>query len=112
MTWRAIYNASDGRLLSVGTKWTEPPRPGTDFKEYVDKPDGIENMWDGSIKDFIPRPPKVLIDRFDDLLSDPDFAQGHAQIPPPFRPGLESAIKNILGTERFRNVAGSVEIGR
>ena len=110
--WRAIYRTDNGRLLSVASIWTDPPRPGTSFKEYVDRPDQGENMWDEVALDWIPRPPQVLIDRWDDLLADPEFADGHAKIPQPFRKAVEASIKRLLGAERFRLESESVEIGR
>ena len=109
--WRAIYETETGRLRSIGSVWIDPLPPGLSFKEYESKPNVDGVMWDETALDWVPRPPKIFIDRWDDLLDDPDFAPGHSQIPPPFRKGLERAIQNIMGNERFRNAGESKEIG-
>ncbi len=107
--WRQYYLIDTGRPTSLGTVFGPTP-PRHAFIEFVEKPLDSD-MWDEATLSFIPRPPKILIDRWEDLLADPDFAPGHSQVPSPFRAGLERAIQNIMGNERFRNVAETKEIG-
>ncbi|KKM02264.1 hypothetical protein LCGC14_1786190 [marine sediment metagenome] len=114
MTWRAIYDTADGRLHSVGTVWTDPPRAGTDFKEFAEKPDDA-SMWDEVTRAFVPRPPKVLIDRMDDLEGHPTFTQFSEvfdSLTNQQKAKVRNAIRKMLGAEQFRNVSGSVEIGK
>lgn len=112
MIWRAIYNSSDGRLRSVGSVWTEPP--GTDFREYAEKPDDSENMWDEATRNFIPRPPKILIDRMDDLEGHPTFLQFQEvfdTLTSQQKAKVRNALRMMLWSEQFRNVAESIKIG-
>ena len=113
--WRSIFDSTTGRLLSVGSVWTIPPRPGTDFLETFERPDQGGNMWDEATRDWVPRPQKVLIDRMDDLESHPSFK--------PFQDvfnalsggekgKMRSSIIKLLGADRFRSSTQSVEIGR
>lgn len=113
MTWRAIYETATGRLLSVGSVWTDPPREHTAFKEYVDRPDQ-GNDWDVGTLDFVPRPPKVLIDRMDDLETHPtflQFAEVFDTLTNQQKAKVRNAIRKMLGAEQFRLVSESVEIG-
>lgn len=115
MPWRCIYNSSNGRLLSVGSRWTEPPKPGTDFLELADQPDFDAVMWDTNTRNWILRPSKILIDRMDDLEGHPTFAQ-FAEVFDTLtsqqKAKTRNAIRKMLGTEQFRNVNGSLEIGK
>lgn len=113
--WRSIYDSSDGRLLSVGSRWTDPPRPGTSFLETADKPDDVANMWDEIARDWIPRPPKIRIDRMDDLETHPTFLQFQDvfdTLTAQQKAKVRNAIRMLLGEEQFRNIGQSVEIGK
>lgn len=114
MTWRAIYDKETGKLLSVGTIWTIPPRPETAFKEYIDRPDQ-ERDWDIGILDFVSRPPEVLINRMDDLESHPtflQFAEVFDSLTKQQKAKVRNAIRKMLGAEEFRTVSEAVEIGK
>lgn len=95
----------------MGTVFVDPLPSGLDFLEMEEKPPDTD-MWDEGTRSFIPRPPKVLVDRWDDLLNDPDFGPSHANLPPPFRAAQERAVKKLLGDERFRNQGEGKEVGR
>ena len=115
MAWRCIFDSSTGRLRSVGTVWTEPPRPGTDFRESVDRPDQGPNMWDEATRDWVPRPPKIRLDRMDDLEGHPTFLQFQEVFDTLItqqKVKVRNAIRKMLGTEQFRKVNESLEIGK
>lgn len=114
MAWRAVYRTSDGKLLSVGSVWTVPPKAGTDFIALADRPPDDE-MWDKATTAFVPRPPKVLLDRFDDdLLTHPKYAQFrdvYDSLSNPDKAKVRNAIRQILGAELKRSEAEDDEIG-
>lgn len=113
--WRSIFDRGSGKLRSVGTVWTDPPRPETDFIETLERPDQGDDMWDEAIRNWAPRPPKVLIDRTDDLETHPTFLQFQEvfdTLTNQQKAKIRNAIRKMLGTEQFRNVSGSIEIGK
>jgi len=64
--------------------------------------------------DFVPRPPKVLIDRMDDLETHPtflQFAEVFDTLTNQQKAKVRNAIRKMLGAEQFRLVSESVEIG-
>ncbi len=75
MAWFAIYEIATGRLKSLGTIKSDPLRSGLAFIEFAQKPEDDVNMWDEGTLSYIPRPPKVLIDRLDDFEGHPKFLQ-------------------------------------
>ena len=112
--WRSIFETVSGRLVSVGTVWTDPIPAGLDFLETVNKP-GASDMWDETSRNWVPRPPKVLIDRMDDLEGHPTFLQFKEvfdTLTAQQRAKVRNAIRKMLGEEQFRNVNESLEIGK
>lgn len=71
--WRAFYNTVTGVLVSSGSSWPDTTPPGISFKEYAAPIDFSTQMWDEASRDFVVRPAKVLIDRWEDLLTNPQF---------------------------------------
>ena len=53
MTWYAVYQTTDGRLLSVGSSVVDPLPAGTAAKTYADRPTGL---WDAATLAFTPAP--------------------------------------------------------
>ncbi|KKK57792.1 hypothetical protein LCGC14_3050920 [marine sediment metagenome] len=114
MTWFALYETATGRLTSVGTVVTDPLPPGLTKKNLgANRPPDTE-MWDEVTKEFIPRPVKVLVDRFDDdLLMHVQFVQ-FQNVYNGLNPGQKKQVRGDLitwlGGERFRNKNTSVII--
>ena len=88
MPWFAIIDKSTGRLQSIGTR-VAPKLPTTlEVRALNGKP--IEGeMWDEATREFILRPPKVIIDRVDDIMNDPSL--------PPLSTAQKTALRKVIG---------------
>ena len=114
MTWRAIFETPSGKLVSIASVWTAPTPPGLDFVEYAERPDVDGVMWDEATTDWVPRPPKIRIDRMDDLEAHPTFLQFQQvfdTLTNQQKAKVRNAIRMMLGTEQFRNVTQGIRIG-
>jgi len=113
--WFAIYEKATGRLRSLASVKSDPLSEELDFVEFADRPDVSADMWDAATTSYIPRPPKVLIDRFDgDLLTHPKFKgfrEVYDNLSNPDKNKIRKVIRTLLGTEVKRNVNESEEIG-
>lgn len=107
MIIRCHYEIATGRLLSVGTTWAADPGPGVGFVDYdlPQMPDLSNLMWDEAQLAFVARPAKILVDRFDDLINLPEYADFQT-----VWNGLSTNRKNtlrnvmifLLGRRRYR----------
>lgn len=110
-SWFAIYETATGRLRSLATIKTDPLGTGLAFIEFADRPDDFTNMWDEGRLSFIPRPAKILVDRWDDTINDPATKGIWIAMNAVNRGKLKTSITEILGTERFRNEGENPIIG-
>lgn len=111
MTWRAYYLAATGELQSEGSGgFPDTLPPGWTFKEYPDRPDIHSLMWDNAARDFIARPPKVLVDRLDDLLTVPEFLTVWNSLNATRKTQIRTALIRLLGNHRYRNQGEPLEI--
>lgn len=67
MTWYAVYNIADGRLVSVGDSVTDS-LPGYLAAVEIDEPDFSTHMWDAATLSLVPIPappaPPAMCDAF------------------------------------------------
>ena len=107
MTWFAVYEAATGRLRSVGTVITDPLAPGLAKLDLglVRPPDS--EMWDEATLSYVPRPAKVLVDRFDvDLLTHnryKGFVEVYNSLSSPDKAKIRNAIRDLLGPRTHRD---------
>ena len=95
---------SDGR-------WRQPGRNAVCVKAlkvlWCELCEGdFANMWDEATLSYIPRPPKMLINRLDDLDSHPKFVQFQEvmnSLTPQQRAKVRNALKAWLGGGLLRN---------
>lgn len=111
MTWFAIHDAN-GKLLSAGT--VIAPNLPADWvvKEYPTKPPDTD-MWDEASRNYIVRPPKVLIDRLQDILDHPayaDIANFYSNLNPANKTRFRNFLIKILGARRWRNQAETISL--
>lgn len=110
--WYAIYNTTSGFLYSVGTVITQPLRPGTTSLELAGEPTPAV-MWDESTRNFIPRPPKVLIDRLQDIITHADYAD-FKEVWDALNAARKEKVRNglvrLLGRARWRNASESITV--
>jgi len=100
--WYAVVEKSTGRAISFGTKIASILPAEWEAIPISNQP-GSEQVWDEATRSLIPRPPKVLIDRVDDVLAKPTVQT--------FISGLNSGQRNLfrailielLGNRRFRS---------
>lgn len=76
MAWYAIYEAVSGQLVSFG-EFELPPvnlAEGHLSLLLLSQPDMSQVMWDETLRIFVARPAKVIVDRWDDFQTHPFFS--------------------------------------
>ena len=112
MTWYAVYDTVTGHLQSVGEVLASPMPDSLSILVLVSQPDSTV-MWDDNTRQFIPRPAKVLIDRLDDILTNPNYSEWQTvwnALNTTRKTQLRNAMIRLLGGARFRNQSEPVEI--
>lgn len=113
MTWYAIYETATGRLESIGER-DEPLRTARlDSLALEQQPNLSQIMWDETTRGFVPRPAKVLVDRLDDFLTHPNYADFQTlwnALNATNKTRLRNIAIRLLGRNRYRNANQSVEI--
>lgn len=111
--WRAYYETATGKLISVGSVWPEVSPPGISFIESDVPIDMSTKMWDESSRSFVSRPAKVLIDRWNDLLTNPFYSDFQA-VYNSLNASRKALIRNELvkwaGKARYRAPGNSIVI--
>jgi hypothetical protein len=114
MTWYAVYVTATGRLVSVGQTVAEPLPDHLQAVTLAGPPADGE-MWDATTKAFVARPPKVLVDRLQDIITHPDYADDlqllWSSLNATQRTRLRNALIRLLGPQRWRAAGESVAIG-
>lgn len=54
MSWYAVYQSVDGKLLSIGSVLADPLPDGLTAKSYENQPDLTQVNWDAMALDFLP----------------------------------------------------------
>lgn len=111
MAWFAVVEKATDKLKSLGTVLTDIIPPELEVILLVNKPLDSE-MWDETTRTFIPRPLKILVDRFnEDLLTHVEFVQ-FQNVYNKLNPGQQKQVRNDLikwlGNRRFRNNTSSI----
>ncbi len=113
MAWYAVYETDTGRLVSLGTVLAEPFPAGLSTVALSAEPDLPTAMWDAPTRAFVPRPAKVLADRMNDLLTDPDYGDLQG-LWPSLAQEQQAVLVNVttrlLGRARWRNPRAPVTI--
>ena len=115
MAWYAIYETLSGRIESVGESESLPVIAGRTALLLVGEPnqgpDGV--MWDETTRLFIARPPKVLIDRLQDILTHIDYADfmtAYNSLNAANKTRIRNGFILLLGRHRWRNVDDPVRL--
>ena len=101
MPYFAVYETATGRLKSLGTVLADPLPVGLTVLDIGSPPPDNE-MWDATITSFIPRPPKVFIDRLEDLKNKPQFKTVWQTLNAQQKDSIKTALIWLLGKARFR----------
>jgi len=113
MAWYAVYNGVTGRLVSVGQVVADPLSEDLVASLLAGRP-GDDEMWDEATRQFVARPVKVLIDRLQDLLTNPAYAEfltAYNALNPANKQRLRDALIRFLGRARYRAAGEPVELG-
>lgn len=112
--WRLIYEIATGKLISIASVWSDPLPDGLDYIELVGEPDMVAQMWDQAGRSLIARPPKVRLDRLDDIKTDLTFADFRREIYDSLsvdqEAEFEKMLDELLGAARYRNQTEAVKI--
>lgn len=106
-TWYAIVEETTGRLLSTGSVVAPILPLGIVAIPINGLPDS-DQMWSEQTQQFVPRPPKVFIDRLDDLRARPGVVNALQALTAPQRQAIVDAFIWLLGRKRYR-VEGNSE---
>jgi len=113
MLWYALYDTSSGKLESIGSAEELPQLLGKAALLLPEQPDLSAQMWDETSRVFVARPAKVLIDRLDDIQTNPNFADfmtAYNSLNAANKTRLRNMIIRLLGKRRFRASQETVEI--
>lgn len=105
MTWYAVYQESDGALVSIASSLPVTLAPGLSSRSLADRPELGAEEWDAVTRAFVDRPPLVLTDRLQELLSDAAFADFQtvwSAMNATRRNQLTAALARLLGPRRMR----------
>ena len=104
MAWFLVIERSTGRLFSQGEILATPLPARFRSVDVGTKPNDEPGgqMWDEATETFVNRPTKVVRDRTDDILDDPQIAA--------LNPGVRNRLRTLIDAEftpimRFYNVA-------
>ena|SRR3990167_5317272 len=112
MTWFAVFETLTGRLHSIGEVLADPLPVDLSTLVLAGQPDASQ-MWDQDTRQFIARPPKVLVDRLQDILTNPNYSEFQTVwngLNTARKTQLRNAMILLLGPARFRNPTETVEI--
>lgn len=106
MAWYVLYETERGRAVSETSEHPEVMPPGLSLRRFEERPDGQRQMWDETARNFTARPPKVLIDRLQDIQQMTAFKN----LPPAARTPLFDFLGTFLGSRRYRTSHESAEV--
>ena len=109
MAYYMTYETATGRPLSLSSVAPNPVKPGHSVVDIGTKPDKTV-MWDEATKAFIPRPPKVLKDRLQDLIDRPKVKTFWQSLNAQQKTTLRDGVIWLLGGKRFRQENETPEI--
>ena len=112
MVWYALYETINGKLVSVGTVIADPLPTGLTSISLPDKP-ADNQMWDEVTRAFVPRPAKVLVDRLQDILTNPayaDFTTAYNALNTTNKTRLRNMLIKLLGRQRYRSQGEPTEM--
>ena len=114
MTWFALADTNTGALVSITDVVAEPLPPSLTAYPLANEPNLRAVMWDASTRTFVSRPAKVIIDRLQDLLTDPayaDFQTIYSGLSAQRKTQIQTVLIRLLGKNRYRAANESVEVG-
>jgi hypothetical protein len=113
MAWYAVHHILTGQLMSVGQVIADPMPTDRIALLLADRP-ADSQVWDATLRQFVARPFKVLVDRLQDLITNPNYSEfqtAYNALSAPNRQRLANALARLLSRERFRAVGEPVELG-
>ena len=111
--WYAVYMAQTGQLLSLATLVAPVLPVGSTAEQLAGNPLATGLLWDAPTRQFAAMAPSPLIDRFQDLLVDPryaDFVTAWNALNAAQRTALRTALSRLLGRMRYRSVDDQVDL--
>lgn len=114
MAWYVIYDTASGQLKSESDTEIAPQADMT-IVQLADRP-ADNMMWDAATRTFVARPPKVQVDRLDDLLTSnhPAIAAFRQRVYTPASAADKAIISDflifMLGRRRTRNQNDPLEL--
>jgi hypothetical protein len=110
LPWHAVIDDATGRLVSLGQVVADPLPAGLVAQDLPGRP-ADSQMWDEATRSFVPRPPKVLVDRIQDLADDPALVAVWTRLTAVQRTALRNRLVQLLGPHRFRSQSTPVDLG-
>lgn len=112
--WFAYVEDATGLLVSIGTI-DQPSLPAGIVQIAANVPDPLEPkwVWDTATRSFINRPAKVLIDRWQDLLTSAsysDFQTVYNALNATRKQQIQAVLLRLLGTQRWRSASEGTEL--
>ncbi len=102
--WFAIYQTSDGTLVSLATVVVDPLPPGLTKKIIVERPTGFQ--WSTTLLDWEPEPPPPPdVDRVDEFL-----IRVGSSLKGNVKTKVRDELTALLGDTRFRDPSDAYEV--
>lgn len=108
--WHAVYDDATGRLVSLTTALPAALPAGLASAPLGAAPPADDRMWDAATRAYVARPPKVYLDRLDDLAQHPDFPAFWASLSATQKATLRRVVIWLLGRARWRVAAQPVVV--
>lgn len=108
MAWFVVVDDTTGRLQTAA--FQDPVAPSVNPPLIVIPlagPPSRNEMWDEGTRTYVPRPPRIYVDRAQDVINDPrlnNVNQGTKN-------QVLNVINEVFGTERWRRDNESINIG-
>ena len=112
MAWFYFFNTVTGRLVAAADVMPPTVPPDLSILTLADRaPDA--QMWDDATRTFVPRPVKVLGNRLNDVMNDPDLAPILLRLLPSQRATLRTVIRRhrAIGTDIYNPAEPEKEPG-
>lgn len=111
--WYSLYDSATGALVSSTNTLPVNIPANMSYLTLADKP-ANDQMWDATTRTYIARPLKVLVDRLQDIINNPNYADDIQLVWSSLNATQKTRLRNglikLLGAMRYRADLEPVEL--
>jgi hypothetical protein len=109
--WTYVYDLTSGKLLSETDGAPGVLPLGASVLTRIDRVDLSSQMWNETLRDFVSRPARALIDRIAEIRSRSEWVAVESKLTPAELLGVRNLLVELLGNSRFRAADSKMTIG-